>query len=671
MPSRFESALAGLSAPNFFAGALGGGARQDIDQMIQRDRALAVTEAQAARAKEVHDRKMATEDAALIQSLGYGDPMGSALGAQAAAPARGQRGRAQPRGGAQAGNVLDQAEAQGFADALDAIARRQGSQVPGMEAGVARSLQQLRQQGGMRADPTTDRRVSRASELDAAIEALPSELQGQALRNVPAERLGLKPSRIVRPAALAAIRLLAGRNDAASRSLMNMVGIPEGTPIEDIEAAVHEAQDYNAKLANMLGKIGEDQSALDLAARAAIMKQSLIQLSPSYAENPELDDTVAYLASQPHEEAAEFLKWLGTQDFRKHEKDLKRSYMHYTGLKGKGGGGIPETERRLNGARNELRTLLGSKARLGVKGPKLGSGRMYTAAESAELETINADIVRLRGDINYYTRRRDMELGRVMPGTTGDGDGGTTGDGVVTQRPPPRDYPSIWRGGARSPISQDHQRNIYEAAKAAVGEGVASAEGFVALLEEQQKARGGSIRDDVVAVAEDAFRRSLDEEVPQGPPLDDPTEFAPRTHPETGINIPQESPNLFIRYPNRYSFPTMTFDRESALRSPRRLIDKVKAEGDKSIAKKRGLARWFSENLHRGPQFAKALAEVEGLIAEQEEVYRIAQLKRDVAKELTGGPLATEPRGARSATGGRVGTGVTEAVGPGSRPRQH
>jgi hypothetical protein len=315
--------------------------------------------------------------------------------------------------GAGARDVLDQAEAQGFADALDAISRRQGSQAPGMEAGVARSLQQLRQQGGMRADPTTDRRVSRASELDAAIEALPSELQGQALRNVPAERLGLKPSRIVRPAALTALIGLAGRNDAASRSLMNMVGIPEGTPIEEIEAAVHEAQDYNAKLVNLFGKIGEDKSALDLAARAAIMKQSLIQLSPSYAENPELDDTVAYLASQPHEEAAEFLKWLGTQDFRKHEKDLKRSYMHYTGLKGKGGGGIPETERRLNGARNELRTLLGSKARLGVKGPKLGSGRMYTAAESAELETIDADIVRLRGDINYYTERRDRELGRV------------------------------------------------------------------------------------------------------------------------------------------------------------------------------------------------------------------------------------------------------------------
>ena len=180
--SSYTPALAAaMSEPqSFFQGALSG--IRDAERMVREDRQLQRAERADFRAQERHDVEQALADAKMLEAVGYGDQLSQALGVSPSGGA--SAGAARSRGGSVEAGGLSVPEASEIAYALSAAADRRDQLPSATTEDVARSLQSLREAGGLPSDPMVDQQVAQASQLDDAIAALPTELRGEALRNV-------------------------------------------------------------------------------------------------------------------------------------------------------------------------------------------------------------------------------------------------------------------------------------------------------------------------------------------------------------------------------------------------------------------------------------------------------------------------------------------------------
>ena len=171
--------------------------------------------------------------------------------------------------------------------------------------------------------------------------ALTPEAALEGLAN-PAEEIGLPAGMVLRPEAMARIAHLLNTGDSSVGSALTALGLPADTKAEDLTGMSQRLQEYQSDIAGRIGKKQEGESKLDLAGRALLMRERLLQMG---YDSDNIEDVAMELAKLPDEAARFAIGEMGRPTKFGHEmrlakrRSVKTIINKYVGLENKGGGG--------------------------------------------------------------------------------------------------------------------------------------------------------------------------------------------------------------------------------------------------------------------------------------------------------------------------------------------
>ena len=186
-----------------------------------------------------------------------------------------------------------------------------------------------------------DQQSRRNYGLSSLGRALTPEAALEGLAN-PAEELGLPAGMVVRPEAMARIAHLLNSGDSSAGAALTALGLPADTKAEDLTGMSQRLQEYQSDIAGRLGKKQEGESKLDLAGRALLMRERLLQMG---YDSDNIEDVAMELAKLPDEAARFAIDEMGRPTKFGHEmrlakrRSVKTIINKYVGLENKGGGG--------------------------------------------------------------------------------------------------------------------------------------------------------------------------------------------------------------------------------------------------------------------------------------------------------------------------------------------